>query len=53
MRTSCPQCRGSTEFSDAGGLFEVRCQSFDWSVQGTVRHLAGYVPFRTHAGHGR
>ena len=44
MRGSCPQCRGSTEFSDAGGLFEVRCQSCDWSVEGTVSHTWPDMP---------
>lgn len=44
MRASCPQCRGSTEFGDAGGLFEVRCQSCDWSVQGTVSHTWPDMP---------
>lgn len=44
MKPSCPQCHGITEFSDAGGLFEVRCQHCDWSVQGTVSYTWPEIP---------
>ena len=39
MKAACPQCHGATVFSDAGGLFQIRCTSCDWSQEGTVSYV--------------
>lgn len=44
MKPSCPQCHGTTEFSDAAGLFKVHCQRCNWIVEGTVGYAWPDMP---------
>ncbi len=44
MKPSCPQCHGTTEFSEAGGLFELHCQRCDWNIVGTVSYTWPDMP---------
>ena len=44
MKPSCPQCHGTTEFSEAGGLFELHCQRCDWNIEGTVSYTWPDMP---------
>ena len=44
MKAVCPKCRGALQFNDAGGLFEARCMSCEWKVEGTASSAWGEMP---------
>jgi hypothetical protein len=44
MKVVCPQCHGSLQFTDAGGLFEAHCLKCDWKAAGTVSYTWPDMP---------
>lgn len=44
MNAVCPQCHGSLQLTDAGGLFEARCLSCNWKAEGTVSYTWPDMP---------
>lgn len=48
MRPNCPQCYRATAFSEAGGLFEIRCTSCDWRQEGTASYGWSEMPIAEH-----
>ncbi|MDQ0044426.1 hypothetical protein J2W33_005343 [Variovorax boronicumulans] len=44
MKAACPRPHAEGQFSEAGGLFDIRCINCDWKKEGTVSYSWSEMP---------